>query len=66
MLRLLLKLDIYSFVFIKNQSTTYDKYNSNLYLYEECNMKCSEYDGLPFVWDNLYGINYTSEHMTSN
>ena len=51
MLSLLLKFDIYSFVLIKNKSSTYDKY-SNLYLYEECNMKCSEYDGLPLVWDN--------------
>ena len=53
MLSFLLKFDIYSFVLIKNKSSTYDKY-SNLYLYEECNMKCSEYNGLPFVWDNLH------------
>ena len=52
MLSFLLKFDIFSFVLIKNKSSTYDKY-SNLYLYEECHMKCSEYNGLPFVRDNL-------------
>ena len=54
MLSLLLKFDIYSFVLIKNKSTTYGKYSQNLFLYEECKLKCSEYDGLPLVWDNLH------------